>query len=91
MDADSVAAMEAAEKPYWAAWRIHDYFNLAVLPGLIILTVGGFLRLAWNTPLALAMFAYVAVDGIWIAFQPHVVGSPGSLLGHHVVTLLIIA
>lgn len=90
-DALHMQIAAAEEKPFWEAWRVHDYFNLAVLPVIVALTATALFNQPWNYPLAIVMFAYVAIDGLWIALQPHIVASPVSLLWHHVATLLIIA
>lgn len=85
-----IAADTAIEKPFWEPWRVHDAANLAVLPLLIGLTTAGLINTRWNYPLALAMLIYIVLDGLWIAAVPSAVGSPGSLLGHHLVTALLL-
>lgn len=78
-------------EPYWVPWRVHDVFNLASLPFIIALTFAALLSTPWNYPLAIAMTSYIIADGIWIALQPGAVGSPSTLIGHHVVTVLLLA
>ena len=85
-----MAEVAAADTPFWEAWRLHDYFNLAILPLLVGGTFAALRHKPYNFPLALFMFVYIAIDGLWIAVQPHIVGSPNTLLGHHVATLLVV-
>ena len=87
----AAAAAAEAEEPFWSGWRVHDYFNLATLPGLIALTLLALLKdVAYNWPLAAVMWVYVFIDGVWIYLMPHIVGSPKILLGHHLATLLVV-
>ena len=84
--------MEASEKDvFWNGQRLRDYWNLALIPGLIAFTIAGITTLQWNAPLGVFMFTYIALDGLWIAIQPHIVGSPNTLIGHHLATMLIVA
>jgi hypothetical protein len=73
-----------------AGWKAHDYFNLGMLPVLCGLTSAGLLHHAWNFPLAVVMTAYIILDGLWIAVQPSIVASPKALIGHHLITLLLL-
>lgn len=87
----TAAPTATAEKAvFWDGQRLHDYFNLAVIPALIALSVAGIMHTPYNLPLAIIMFSYIAVDGLWIALQPHIVGSPATLIGHHLATLLVV-
>lgn len=89
LTADAAAASN--KQPFWDGQRLHDYFNLGIIPGLIGLSVAGIRVPSWNAPLAICMFIYIALDGLWIAIQPHIVGSPSTLIGHHIATALICA
>ena len=87
----AASARSDGNEVFWDGQRLHDYWNLLLIPGLIALSIAGIRHAAWNTPLGIFMFAYIALDGLWIAVQPHIVGSPNTLIGHHIATLLIVA
>ena len=92
--APAAPTMEASKdsgEAFWNGQRLHDYWNLGTIPGLIALSIAGILAPAWNAPLGIFMFVYITLDAVWIAVQPHIVGSPNTLLGHHLATMLIVA
>jgi len=75
--------------------RLHDYFNLLVLPGLIVLDVyflshgavgvyhnPRFWRFFWYSVI------YIVIDLLWVAAVPSCVKSPPTILVHHCLTLL---
>jgi hypothetical protein len=83
--------MEAEGEVFWNGQRLHDYWNLGTIPVLIALSIAGIRAPAWNALLGQFMFTYITLDALWIAIQPHIVGSPKTLLGHHLATMLIVA
>ena len=81
-------ANESSER-FWQPWRLHDAFNLGVLPVATAWTGAALWNVGWNAPLARFFAAYIAIDAAWIALQPDIVGAPRVLIWHHLVTLLL--
>ena len=75
---------------FWEAWRLHDAFNLAVLPIVTAWTGTALIRTSMNIPLARVFAAYIAFDGLWIALMPQIVKAPRVLLAHHMATLVLL-
>lgn len=78
---------------YWSEpWRQHDAFNLVALPPIVALTIADLLSASprFARPLALALFGYIAADSAWILARPSVVRAPRTLLGHHILVLLML-
>ena len=75
-----------------APWVIHDYVNvcaLSIASMLVVLALVAGQR--FQRPLAIFLAVYTALDGVWIAGQPHIVREPAVLLGHHAATLMLLA
>ena len=75
-----------------APWVIHDYVNvcaLSIASTLVVLALVAGQR--FQRPLAIFLAVYTALDGVWIAGQPHIVREPAVLLGHHAATLMLLA
>ena len=73
------------------AARLHDYFNIGSISGLVALTLASHVHRPLNFPLAIAVFTYTALDTVWVALQPHAVEEPSSILGHHLMALVVSA
>ena len=80
-----------AQMASWPAARLHDYFNIGSISGLVALTCAALVRRPLNLPLAYAVFLYTALDTIWVALQPHAVEEPSSIFGHHLMALVVSA
>ena len=85
----AAAAGDSTDK-FWEPWRMHDAFNLAVLPVATAWTGAALFSAGLNVPLARFFGAYIAIDAAWIALQPDIVGAPRVLIWHHLVTLLLV-
>jgi hypothetical protein len=81
-----------------ASWQpseasdLHDNVNLGALVGL-----GGGAVYALATGddevhrlLTVAGFAYILLDSLWLYAIPSIVKSPGTVLAHHIATLLVL-
>ena len=89
---EPLAAAPAAPSPWWhEPWRQHDAFNLAVLPVAIALTGAALVDARWQLPLTRFFSSYIAVDMLWLMVKPSMVRAPCVLIGHHLVTLLLLA
>mmetsp|Transcript_13024 Transcript_13024/g.37112 ORF Transcript_13024/g.37112 Transcript_13024/m.37112 type:complete len:285 (-) Transcript_13024:50-904(-) len=85
----------APHTPADRAHRIHDNFNLLVLPGVVLLDfrfiLSGKLELDENPHFWNFLWftvTYVAIDMVWVAMIPQCVKSQATILIHHAVTLL---
>jgi len=72
----------------------HDYFNLLATSAMAALVVMSRANPRWNRPLALLMCVYLVLDAVWLVVQPDISGGSAgggalTLLGHHVLALLI--
>jgi hypothetical protein len=91
------AGTSARALTYWShdARNLHDAFNFATLPLAVLLVCIAVTPVwrstFWQRRLAWFLLCYMIVDGGWIAVQPSIVGSPGVLLSHHGVTILLLA
>ena len=89
---DSVGTHLFAWPDIVAAWpdaQLHDYFNIFSIGSLCLLTCGAGLRQSLNLPLALAIFAYVLVDTVWLKLKPHLFPTPRMVMFHHCATLVV--
>ena len=69
---------------------IHDYFNIISLP-FIIITDWIYLINPYLLEFDLLFYLftiYMIVDLIWLLLKPKSVGSPGSIMFHHVISVL---
>jgi TLC domain len=69
---------------------LHDVFNLYILPIVNATNVGYFLYDSEVTFILLfyAFLFYMVIDTVWVLVQPKSVGSPVTIVVHHVVCLL---
>ena len=70
--------------------KIHDYFNILSLP---IIFINNWIELLFGQifgfDLVFYLFlVYISVDLIWLILKPKAVGSPSTILLHHVISLL---
>lgn len=69
---------------------VHDIANLVCLPVLCSIALAGLCGVIDPTVFAWCIFAYVALDTIWIMVQPDAVPSAVTMIrAHHGVTLLL--
>ncbi len=69
---------------------VHDYFNIFTLPFIIVLNWTYLINPSFlGFDLLFYLFIiYMMVDFIWLLLKPKSVGSPGSIMFHHVISVL---
>lgn len=69
---------------------VHDKFNLFVLPIISFLSVSYFFNkdYYYNT-LFYTFLCYILADTIWLVTYPRTVASPGIILLHHIMVILV--
>ena len=70
-------------------YAMHEKFNLAVLPIVSFLAVSYFFNKDNYYLLFYSFLTYVLVDSIWLAIYPRTVASPGVILTHHIMVILV--
>ena len=68
---------------------VHDYFNIACISGLVALTCATTLHAPLNLQLAVAIVTYTSIDTIWVMCKPEAVEEPRSLIGHHLMAIVV--
>lgn len=68
--------------------KIHDYFNIITLP---IIFVNNWIYLLFGNVfgfdfLFYIFFVYILLDLLWLLWKPRSVGSPGTIIFHHVLS-----
>uniref|UniRef100_A0A7R9SVG7 TLC domain-containing protein n=1 Tax=Polyblepharides amylifera TaxID=1486889 RepID=A0A7R9SVG7_9CHLO len=78
------------ENVNWKRVKMHDKFNLFVLPVITVLAVLGNLGVVSTVLVANTMSAYMALDFVWIYIYPSAIISKAKLiLTHHIVVLFM--
>ena len=68
---------------------IHDKFNLLVLPIVSFLAVAYFINVDYYYLLFYVFLCYMLLDSLWLAIYPRTVASPGVIITHHIMVILV--